>query len=65
MMAFVLSYFCFVLSCFVMFGCYLLEACSFLKRSQGGADLRRRGGLWALGGVEGGETMVGNYCMRE
>ena len=30
---------CFTASSFVMFGCYLLEACSFLKGNGGGVDL--------------------------
>jgi hypothetical protein len=35
---------CLIESSFVLFGCYLLEGCSFLKRKGGGMDLRERGG---------------------
>lgn len=41
----------------------LLGACSFLKGSRGGVDLGE--GKGELGGVEGVETMVLLYCMRE
>lgn len=30
-------------TCFVMFGCYLLGACFFLKGSRGGVDLEGAG----------------------
>ena len=36
----------------VMFGCYLLEACTFLMRDRKGADPEERGGGEELGGIE-------------
>lgn len=44
-----------------MFGCCLVEACSFLKGSEGGVDE----GMGDLGGMVGGKTVVKIYCMRE
>lgn len=60
MRAFALSY-C-ILLCLI-WGLSLKD-CSFLKRNKGGVALgeRRDGGL---GGVEGRETVVWIYCMRE
>lgn len=54
-----------------MFGCCLLESCSFLKGDRGVVDPGDRGGRsWRVGGedlgeVEGGKTVVGIYCVRE
>lgn len=48
-------------SCFVLSGCTLLEAWSFLKRKQV-VDLIKRG---KMVGVEGGKTVVGMYGVRE
>ena len=40
-----------------MFGCSLVEACSFLNGYRGGMYLGEKGGVWEkLGGVEGEET---------
>jgi hypothetical protein len=56
------------ISCFVLFGYCPLEACSFLKKSRGDADL---GGIGEVGGgrdlgrVEGEETVARMYYMRE
>ena len=33
---------CLIVSCFVLFGCCLLEACSFLKRKERGSGSRGR-----------------------
>lgn len=41
---------------FVMFGFYLLEACSFLKRDRKGLGPEGKGGREDLGREEGGET---------
>ena len=52
------------MSCFIVLGCCLLEACSFLKGNRGG----RSGGRerWGqLGGVEGGKTVSRVYYMRK
>lgn len=44
-----------------MFGCYPLEACSFLMK-----DRRERSGCGVdLGGVEGGKTVFRLYRMRK
>ena len=48
-----------------MFGCYLLEACSFLMRDRKGVDLDGRRGGEELGGVEGGETIIRIYYVRK
>ena len=48
-----------------MFGCYLLEACSFLMRDRKGVDLEGRRGGKELGGVVGGETIVMIYYMTK
>ena len=50
---------------FFLFGCYLLEACSFLMRDRKGVDLDGRDGGEELGGVEGEETVICVYCMRK
>lgn len=50
---------------FVMFGCFLLEACYFLMRNKKGVDLERRGGGEELGGVETVETILRIYCVRK
>ena len=46
---------------FVIFGCYLLEACSFLMRHKKEMDLDGRGGGEEIGKVEGGETIIRIY----
>lgn len=57
---------CFVLLYFfVLFGCCLWDACSFLKGDREGVDPEKRGGGGELVGVEGGETVVGIYYRRE
>lgn len=43
---------------FVMLGCYLLEACSILRRDRRGVDLDNRGCGEELVGVEGRETIT-------
>ena len=48
-----------------MFGCYLLEACSFLMRDRKGVDLDGRDGGEELGGVEGEETVIRIYYVRK
>ena len=50
---------------FVIFGCYLLEACSFLMRDRKGVDLEGRRGGEDLGRVEGEETIIRIYYMRK
>jgi hypothetical protein len=48
------------MSCFIVLGCCLLEACSFLKENGGRLGLGKRG----VGVVEGEETVVRMYCMK-
>ena len=48
-----------------MFGCYLLEACSFLMRDRKGVDLEGKGGGEELGGINGGKTVIRIYYMRK
>ena len=48
-----------------MFGCYLLEACCFLMRHRKGMDPEGKGGEEEVEGVEGEETVIRIYCMRE
>lgn len=36
---------CLIVSYFVRFDCYLLEACSFSEEEMGGEDLEKRGGV--------------------
>ena len=50
---------------FVMFGCYLLGACSFLMRDRKGVDLEGKGGGEELGGINGGKTVIRIYYMRK
>lgn len=52
-----------IVSCFVLFGCQLLDA--FLKRKWRGSRSGKEGRQGELGGVERGETPVGMFCMRE
>lgn len=40
----------FIISYFAMFGCYLLETCSFLRRNSRGVDPKGRGNGKELGG---------------
>lgn len=48
---------CCTVFCFVVFGCYILETCSFLKGNERGVGVKERGGgVRELGGVEGEET---------
>ena len=54
----------FILSCFILFGCDLLEACSFFMRDRNVLYLDRRGGGEALGRVEGGKILFKLYCMK-
>lgn len=53
---------CFIVSCFVLFGCCVLEACSFLKEKRRGLDLKKRCGE-GLGSFEWGKTVVRMYCV--
>lgn len=55
----------FILLCFSMFDCCLLGNCSFLKGSRGEVNLEMRQGQRWLGDMEGWNTVVGMYCMRE
>lgn len=55
----------FVLFYFVMFGCYRLDARSFLMRDGKGTDLDGREVGEELRGVGGGETVIRIYCMRK
>lgn len=48
-----------------MFGCCLLEECSFLKRKGVGVYLGQRGGWQKLGGMEKEESVVRIQCIRE
>lgn len=48
--------FCLIVPCFVLFGCYLLEAFSFLERKWTGRESWGEGRWEGLGGEEGGET---------
>ena len=48
-----------------MFGCYLLEAHSFLVRDRKGTDPEGKDGGVELGWEEGGETISSIYCMRK
>lgn len=50
--------FCFLLYSVVVFGCHLVEVCSFLMRSRKGVDPVGTGGTEELGG-EDGETVSG------
>lgn len=50
---------------YIMFGCYLIEACSFTMRDRKEADLGRRGSGEELGRVGGGETIIKIYCNRK
>lgn len=52
---------CLVASCFVLFGCCVLEACPFWKMTWRGYDSGGEGMWRALGG----ETVVRMYCMKE
>lgn len=49
---------------FVMFGCHILDACSFLIRNRKGINMhgRKRG---YLGGGEGGEIVLILYWIRK
>lgn len=60
MWAFVLSN---VFSCFVMIHCYIMEACTFLKRDGGGMDLKEKRGESGLKEMDGSKTVVRMYSM--
>lgn len=51
-------YFIFTIFYFVMFGCYLLYACSFLMRDRKEVGLDRREDGEKLGGTEGGKIVI-------
>lgn len=55
---------CLVVTCFVLFGCRLLETCSFLRMKQKKSGPGRGAGE-DLEGVERRETVVGMYRVRE
>lgn len=55
----------FVLFYFVMFGSYILEACSFLMKGRKGVNLEGRGVWEGLDRIEGGETIIKIYYMRK
>ena len=61
---FVLSY-CILFGCIVLFGGCLLETCSFLKKKQSKMHPWEKEGEGYLEGMEGGETVVRMYYMRE
>ena len=48
-----------------MFGCYLLEACSFLMTDRKGVDPEKRRGGEELGGVQGRESIIRVYCIKK
>lgn len=48
-----------------MFGCYLLEACYFLRRNINGMNPMCETGQEDLGGVEGRKTIIIIYIMRK
>ena len=50
---------------FDMFGCYLLEACSFLMIDRKGVDPEKRRGGEELGGVQGRESIIRVYCIKK
>lgn len=55
-----------VVMSYAVFGPYPWEVCSFLKENGGGVDLGRKVDVYGeLGGVEGGEIVVGTYCIKE
>lgn len=53
---------CIIVSGFILLGCRLLDACSFLMRKWRGVDL---GEKEELGGVERKETVVRMYLLYE
>lgn len=55
---------CPIVSCFVLFGCYLLEAVLFQRRKGGRVDMEESGD-GGVAGVDGGENVVAMCCMRE
>ena len=52
-------------SCYILYYYYPLEACSFLMRRKKGSGSGWEGSGEELGGVEGGETIIGIYCMKK
>lgn len=54
-----------VLCCVVLSYCHPLKTWSFLRRKQSGSELGREERYEVLGRVEGWETMVTMYYMRE
>lgn len=48
-----------------MFCCNFLEACSFLAAVREGVDQDGRGAGEKLGGGEGRETIIREYCVRK
>jgi hypothetical protein len=46
-----------------VFGCYLLEACCFLKRDRKRVDLEEWGSGKGLGELEGRKTIIMIYCV--
>ena len=55
-----------MVSCFVVFDCCPLKACSLLKENGGGVDLGRGEGRRTGTGRSGRQKIVvGIYCMRE
>lgn len=63
MTVFELCYYIIIIFYFVMFGCYLLAARSFLMKDRKGGDLEGKGGGEELGEVRRGETLIRIYCM--
>lgn len=54
-----------LVSCFAVFSCCLLEACSFFKGNNRDVDLEESGEVGGLGRLDGVETVVRLYSMRE
>jgi hypothetical protein len=53
-----------IVSCFVEFGCCLLEACSFLKGNWGGGYLNKKG-KWSWAERSGGKEVIGQDVLYE
>lgn len=54
-----------LVSCFVVFSCCLLEVCSFFKGNGRDVELEERGEVGGLGRLDGVETVVRLYSMKE